>query len=117
MTTLTWSANEPNVVAQKVAIGVLVSVAAIGHINYQDYKKEQMSKEEAIKNGLKVVVQGGIATTTTIAIGHMVERKSWMGVLGALSLGVAGIYGVEKFYRTTTKELKSTEENHLIEEN
>lgn len=114
MTTLSVNTLESKVVAKQIATGVLVSGTAVGFINYNQYKKEQMSKEEALKNGLKVVVQGGIATGTAIAISRYVERKSFIGALSALSLGVAGIYGVEKFYRKTIKTIEETNQTEAM---
>lgn len=114
MTTLRVNTPESKVVAKQIATGVVVSGTAIGFINYHQYKKEQMSKEEALKNALKVVAQGSVATGTAIAISRYLERKSLIGALSALSLGVAGIYGIEKVYRKTIKEREKTNQTEAL---
>jgi len=89
-----------NIVSGALAAGMVATALA-----YTKYKQGELGKEEAIKQSLKLSVQGGIATGSAIAAANALGRSSWLGVLGSLTVGVAGIYGVEKLYsKTYTKE-------------
>jgi len=88
----------PRSVSGHVISGALAAGMVATALSYSKYKQAELSKEDAIKQSLKLTVQGGIATGSAIAAANALGRSSWVGLLGALSVGVAGIYGVEKLY-------------------
>lgn len=94
-----------------IARGAISSASVAGIINYNRLKKNETTTREAVKNSLKVGIQGGIATGTAIAAINNYATNNIFGMLTALSVGAAGIYGVEKVNdilqdRTTTQEIK-----------
>jgi hypothetical protein len=95
---ITINTGTPRSVAGNIISGALAAGMVATALSYTKYKQAQMSKEEAIKQSLKLTVQGGIATGSAIAAANALGRNSWLGLLGSLSVGVAGIYGVERLY-------------------
>lgn len=98
---ITINTGTPRSVAGNIVSGALASGMVATALNYTKYKQDELSKHEAIKQSLKLTVQGGIATGSAIAAANALGRNSWLGVLGAVSFGIAGIYGVEKLYTKT----------------
>ena len=97
----------PRSVTGNIVSGALAAGMVATALSYTKYKQAELSKEEAIKQSLKLSLQGGIATGSAIAAANALGRNSWLGVLGSLTVGVAGIYGVEKLYsKTYTKEIE-----------
>ncbi|WP_333805519.1 hypothetical protein [Sulfurospirillum sp.] len=99
----------PRSVTGNIVSGALAAGMVATALSYTKYKQAELSKEEAIKQSLKLSVQGGIATGSAIAAANALGRNSWLGVLGSLTVGVVGIYGVEKLYSKTY--VKETEED------
>jgi len=88
--------GEPRSVTGHVVSGAIAAGAVAGAINYNRYKKAEISKEEAIQNSAKLTLQGGIATGSAVAAANYLGRGNWIGVFTAISVGAMGIYGVEK---------------------
>lgn len=86
----------PRSVAGHIVSGALASGALAGALNYDKFKKEQMSKNEAVQNTLKLSVQGGIATGSAIAAANYLGQGNIFGMLTAVSLGAMGVYATEK---------------------
>jgi len=101
---MTIDTGEERSVVGHALSGALSAGMVSGTLNYNRYRQEQMSKEKALKNTLKLTLQGGIVTASAIAASNYVGRNSYLGVLTAVSLGVAGIYGVEKLYEKSLDE-------------
>ncbi len=87
--------------------GALASGMIAGALNYNHYQQEKITKEKAIKNSLKLTLQGGIVTASAIAASNYVGKSSILGMLTAISLGITGVYGVEKLYE---KSLENSDE-------
>lgn len=102
---ITINTGTPRSVAGNLVSGALAAGMVATALSYTKYKQAQISKEEAIKQSLKLTVQGGIATGSAIAAANALGRNSWLGFLGSLSVGIAGIYGVEKFYAKTCDQV------------
>lgn len=98
---MTINTGTPRSVTGNLVSGALAAGMVATAISYTKYKQGELGKEEAIKQSLKLTVQGGIATGSAIAAANALGRNSWIGVLGSLTVGVAGIYGVEKLYSKT----------------
>lgn len=88
----------PRSVTGHIVSGALAAGIVATAMSYSKYKNAELSKNEAIKQSLKLTLQGGIATGSAIAASNAIGRSSVMGVLGALAVGVAGIYSVEAVY-------------------
>ncbi|MCV6608056.1 MAG: hypothetical protein OIF32_07590 [Campylobacterales bacterium] len=101
--------GEPRNVTGHVVSGAAASAIVATGLNYSKYKKEEISKEEAIKNGVKLTVQGGIATGSAIAAANYLGQGKTLGFLSALAVGALGVYSVEKIS-------EKIEEQKLIEE-
>ncbi|AFL68888.1 hypothetical protein [Sulfurospirillum barnesii] len=93
--------GEPRNVVGNAISGALASGMVASALNYNQYKQEKIDKETAIKNSLKLTVQGGIVTASAIAAANYVGNNNILGVLTAVSLGAMGVYGVEKVYEKT----------------
>lgn len=117
MATTMINMGAPRNVGGHVVSGALASGIVASALNYDRYKKVAISKEDAIKNALKLTVQGGIATGSAIAAANYLGRGSFLGMLSAVSIGIAGIYGVEKLYDKGVYTPKATEiENETPQE-
>jgi len=98
---VTINTGTPRSVAGNMISGALAAGMVATALSYTKYKQAELSKEEAIKQSLKLTLQGGIATGSAIAAANALGRNSWLGLLSSLSVGIAGIYGVEKLYDKT----------------
>jgi type IV secretory pathway VirB2 component (pilin) len=108
---ITINTGTPRSVTGNLVSGALAAGMVATALAYTKYKQGELGKEEAIKQSLKLSLQGGIATGSAIAAANALGRSSWLGVLGSLTVGVAGIYGVEKLYgkayaKETEEEVK-----------
>lgn len=111
--------GEERSVAGHVVSGAIASATIAGGLNYSQYKKGTIKKEVAIKNSIKLTLQGGIATGAAIAAANYLGRGSILGMLSAISVGVAGVYGVEKISEAIDEKMAKVEvvENQEEEEN
>jgi hypothetical protein len=87
--------GEPRNVTGHVVSGALAAGAVAGAMNYNAYKKGEMSKEKAISDSMKLSVQGGIATGSAVAAANYLGQGNIMGMLTAISVGAMGVYGVQ----------------------
>ncbi len=78
--------------------GTLASSVIAGAMNYNKYKKSEITKKEFINNTIKTSLQGGIATASAVAASNYIGEKNLLGALGAISAGVVAVYGTEKVY-------------------
>jgi len=111
--------GEERSVTGHVVSGAIASATIAGGLNYSQYKKGAIEKEVAIKNSIKLTLQGGIATGAAIAAANYLGKGSVLGVLSAISVGVAGVYGVEKISEAIDEKMAKVEvvENQEEEEN
>ena len=109
MATTMLNMGEPRNVRGHVVSGALAAGMVASAMNYDRYQKATLSKEDAIKNTLKLSIQGGIATGSAIAAANYLGRGSLFGMLSAISIGIAGIYGVEKLYEKAVCAPKTVE--------
>ena len=110
---MTINTGEPRNVVGHAVSGALASGIVASAMNYNQYKQEKMSKEAAIKNSLKLTLQGGIVTASAIAASNHLGKSNIVGMLTAISIGAMGVYGVEKLYE---KSLVCTAHTPEIEE-
>eukprot|EP01156_Anaeramoeba_ignava_P009044 Anaeramoba_ignava/a36_144.p6 GENE.a36_144~~a36_144.p6 ORF type:complete len:118 (+),score=29.30 a36_144:1435-1788(+) len=111
-TNLAIDTGAPRNVTGHVVSGSLAAGALAAGINYNKYKKGQIGKNEAIQDSLKLSIQGGIVTGSSIAAANYVGEGSYMKMLTALSIGMAGVYAVEKINEKFTPRFKE----EIIEE-
>lgn len=77
--------------------GSIASFIVSGAINYKRVEEGDMSPKEAGIDTLKKTLQGGIVTASAIAAANYVGTPAgYFRALAALSVGVAGVYVVEK---------------------
>lgn len=96
-TNLSINTGTPRNVTGHIVSGALAAGALAAALNYNKYKKGEMAKEQAINDSIKLSAQGGIATGSAIAAANYVGQGSYMKMFTALSVGMAGVYAVEKF--------------------
>lgn len=96
MTTIAVNTGTPRNVTGHIISGAIASSVIAGALNYNKFQKEEITKEEAIKDTMKLTVQGGIATGSAIAAANYIGNGNWFGMMSAISLGMAGIYAAEK---------------------
>ena len=87
--------DDRNVVGHTIS-GAIASAVVVGSLNYSKYKKNEISKNAAIADSIKLTTQAGIATGSAIAATNYIGNNNAMGFLTALSLGAFGIYAVEQ---------------------
>lgn len=95
-TNMTIDTGEPRNVTGHIISGAIASGAIAGALNYNRYKKGEVSQKEAVNNSVKLTAQGGIATGSAIAAANYLGQNNFMGMLTAVSIGAMGIYAVEK---------------------
>jgi len=98
MTTTNLSINTgaPRNVVGHVVSGSLAAGAVAVALNYDKYKKGEIEKREAINDSIKLTAQGGIATGSAIAAANYLGKGSILNMFTAISVGIAGVYAVEK---------------------
>ena len=101
--------GEPRSVTGHAVSGAVASAVVAGSINYNNYNKDKITKEEAVQNSIKLAVQGGVATGSAIAATNYLGKGNYLGMLAAVTLGLGGVYAVEKVAEKIS-ETKQTEE-------
>lgn len=81
-------------------LGALVSAAVKTTINYKKVKDEKMTKEQAIKEVAKSAAQGAVAAATVSSMHSSIHAPvpSPLSAVTYATMGIAGIYAIEKFY-------------------
>ncbi len=87
--------DERNVVGHFIS-GAVFSAMFATAINYNKYKKSEISKNEMMKNTCKLTLQGGLGTASAIATANYIGKGNYIGAMTAMSLGIAGLYATEK---------------------
>lgn len=67
-----------------------------GALNYDKFKKGDMTKKEAIKDTLKLSTQAGIASGATIAAIQYSINKNYLSAFLSIGAGVGGVIAIEK---------------------
>ena len=93
----------PRSVSGHIVSGALAAATIAGALNYNRYLKGEISQKEALSSSLKLTAQGGIATGSAIAAANHLGSGNILGMLTAVSLGVMGVYAVEKMGDTIEK--------------
>jgi hypothetical protein len=111
--------GEERSVTGNVVSGAVASATIASGINYSQYKRGAVDKQTAVKNTIKLSIQGGIATGAAIAAANYLGRGSLLGMLSSVSFGIAGVYGVEKISEAIDEKMAKVEvvENQEEEEN
>ena len=93
---MTTTATTTTIKATDIFKGMASGATIAGVINYNKLQKGEITKDNAVKNALKIGVQSGIATGASMAATNYYAKNNTMGMLTAISAGIAGIYAVEK---------------------
>lgn len=96
----------PRSVVGHVVSGSIASSIVASAMNYNRYKKEEITKQKAICDTMKLSVQGGIATGSAIAATNHLGNGNWLGLLGAISIGAIGIYATEKISENIAQNMQ-----------
>lgn len=75
--------------------GGVASALTSGFLNYQKFKKEELSKATTISTTIKETTQGAVASTATIVLANYYDKKNYLGAVASVALGVTGIVLVE----------------------
>jgi len=89
-------------------IGALASAAVKATVNAKKIKEESVTKEAAVKDVAKGVLQGAVATATVASIHDALWRPD-RSVAGALTygvMGIAGVYAIEKLSDRFAEEVQ-----------
>ena len=84
--------------------GTVFSAIFAGSMNYNKHKKEEISKDEMIKDTAKLALQGGVGTASAVATSNYIGKGNYIGALTAISLGAMGIYGAQKITEMIEEE-------------
>ncbi len=96
--------------------GTIFSATFAGSMNYSKYKKDKISKYEAIKETAKLGVQGGIGTGCAVSAANSIAKKNYLGALFAIGLGAVGVYATEKLYDKAYDKFANNNKNEIKEE-
>lgn len=109
---LSINTGAPRNVTGHVVSGSLAAGALAAAVNYNKYKNGEIQKSEAINSSIKLSAQGGIATGSAIAAANYLGQGNIVNMLTAISVGVMGVYAVEKVSDKLTqrKEIEAEEE-------
>ena len=89
--------GEPRNVLGHIVSGAVASAIVSGSINYKKTKEEKITSQEAVRDTVKKTSQGAIATGAAIATANYLgQRGGFFKALTAASIGMAGVYAVEK---------------------
>lgn len=102
--------GEPRNVTGHIVSGAAASAVVATGINYNSYKKNEISKKEAVQSSIKLTIQGGVATGSAIATANYIGKGNYIGAMTAFSLGFGGVYAIEKIAEKLNKT-KKLEEN------
>jgi hypothetical protein len=112
--TLAIDTGMPRNVTGHVISGALAAGALAGAINYDKYKKNEMSRNKAVRNTIQLSVQGGIATGSAVAAANYVGQGKIFTALTAVSLGVMGIYATKQISEKISELTLSEDEEKEI---
>lgn len=76
--------------------GTITSGVIAGGLNYTKVKKDEITKDEAIKETLKISSQAGIAAGSTIAAVQYMTNKNYLSAFLSVTVGVGGVMAIEK---------------------
>ncbi len=113
---LSIDTGTPRSVPGHIVSGALAAGVAAGAINYNRYAKGEIAKCEAINDSIKLSIQGGIATGSAIAAANYVGQNKYLNMISAVSIGLSGIYLVEKLAENLQKGRPEMIEEALGEE-
>lgn len=77
--------------------GTVTSALIAGGINYSKTKKGEISKDEAIKDTIKVSAQTGVASGSAVASLQYLISKRYIAAAVSAAVGVSGVVAIEKF--------------------
>jgi len=87
--------DERNVTSYLIS-GTVFSAVFAGSMNYNKYRKNELSQKEMVQDTAKLAVQGGIGTASAVATANYVGNGNYLGALAAIGMGALGVYGAEK---------------------
>jgi hypothetical protein len=108
--------GEARNVTGHIVSGVFASAIVSGSINYNNYSKGEISKEEAMKNSIKLTAQGGVATGSAIAATNYIGQRNYLGMLAAMTIGFGGVYAIEKVAQNLDMTKQIEEKNSEVGE-
>lgn len=82
--------------ADHLLSGAIASALGAGALNFHNYKNEKVTKNEAIKDTLKLTAQGGIAAGSAISCSNNIVNKNYTGAVFSALLGFGAIVAIEK---------------------
>ena len=98
ISSLSINTGAPRNVTAHFISGTIASSVIAGSLNYVKYQKNEITKQEMIKETLKTSLQGGIATASAIATTNYLGEGKIMHAMTAMSIGAMGVYGTQKVY-------------------
>lgn len=112
----TIDTGTPRNVLGHVISGAIAGAVVSGAINYKKYQNGELKKCEAIKDTTKRASQSAIATGSAIATANYVGEGNYLRAFTAMSIGAAGIYGLE-LIEEKLEQKYLTNQNLKLEEN
>lgn len=88
--------------------GTITSGVIAGGLNYNKVKKGEISKDEAIKDTIKLSSQAGVAAGSTIASIQYMINKNYLNALLSVAVGVGGVMAIEK---VCNRQISKKEDN------
>jgi len=98
LTNLSLDLGTPRSVAGHFVSGGIAASIISGALNYQKYKKEEITQSEMMRDTLKISLQGAIASASAVATTNYIGESKIVEAMTALSIGAIGVYGTQKVY-------------------
>ncbi len=99
-------AGTPRSISGHAVSGAIIGLMVSGVYEYNQYKKGEVSKSQAMCAILQATLEGGIVTASGVAAANALgnsAKKPLQNTLEALScvmLGAAGVYGIQRLFNT-----------------
>ncbi|MFV0481311.1 MAG: hypothetical protein ACK5LP_04945 [Campylobacteraceae bacterium] len=100
----TINTGTPRSVTGNAISGAFAASIIAAGISYNYALNKKISKKDVAKKSIKLGLQGGVATGSAIAATNYIGNKQYLKSLLALSVGLAGVYAVDKISALKTKD-------------
>ncbi len=104
---------EERSVSSYAVSGTVFSAIFAGSMHYDRYRKQALSKKEAIAATLRLSAQGGIASASAVATANAIGKRDYLGATLNVCVGLLGVYGIQKIsekFENDTEEKENDNE-------
>lgn len=103
--------GEARNVTGHIVSGAFAAAVVAGGVSYVSYTKDEIRKDKAIANSIKLTAQGGVATGSAIAATNYIGQGNYLGMFTAIAVGFGGVYAIEKIMQNLDIEKQIEQKN------